>query len=489
MAVTMGFGLMAYRLEKQSVLDREDQALEIRLGMVGNALQQGGPPNGRGEPGGARPDKPPRKGNEGRRPAQGERPRPPDDEDWFWEEEPPPPPRREDRDFTAFQTAQMQQMFNAADRDPCYFIVWNRDGRVMTRSANAPAEAAFPSREALRGMKNATRLRDGMRELYHFTPPGDCLLVGKSSANTDRYMHEFAVKVTAIGGALLMFGLAVGWWISSRALRPITDISRAAERIAQGHFNERIQTQDTESELGELAALLDDTFQRLDAAIEEQARFTSDAAHELRTPVSVILAQSQLALSRERSAESYRATIEMSQRAAQRMHGLIESLLQLAVLDTESSQNLQACDLALLCRETLPLLQPLAEEKHIVIDEQFASAPCRANPDHIAQVLINLVGNAVKHCPEETTVHVLTGRTEHEVFLSVRDNGPGIAADHLPQVFERFYRTDKSRNRATGGSGLGLAICRRIAEAHGGAMSVHSVLGAGTEFTLKLPLA
>lgn len=296
-------------------------------------------------------------------------------------------------------------------------------------------------------------------------------------------IHDFTRKLVAISSAVMVLGLSIGWWLSGRALRAIAEISATAARIAEGNLAERIGTRETESERGQLSTVLDHTFQRLDHAFAEQARFTSDAAHELRTPVSVILGQAQLALARKRSVEEHRTTIETCQRAARRMNSLIESLL-----DAEREESkLRACDLAAICRDHLAMMQPSADEKGIVLKTDFTAAPCLADPERLSQVLDNLVGNALKFSPPGSECQILT-RLEHgEAILQVSDHGPGISAVHLPHLFERFYRADASRNRATGGAGLGLAICKSIADAHHGTISAESEWGKGSTSTLRLP--
>lgn len=450
LAMTGAFGVTAYRLEKTNAHRRMDDDLKGRLGVLTVALERGKPP---GAEGGERPPPPPRGQRHG------------------------PPP--------GFQAPEIKAAFSPKEPDPYYFHVWTRDGDPLASSAAAPEGIPLPATAVL---DPKSRLRDGYRECYLFTPPGECLLVGRSTASVDKAMRDFALKTAGIGGGLLAIGLAVGWWISSRALRPISAISAAATRISEGHLKERIHTPETESELGKLATLLDETFQRLDAAFEEQARFTSDAAHELRTPVSIILAQSQLALSRERDASYYRETIETSQRAAKRMQAMIESLLQLAVLDaTTGVPGLKPGDLAVVCQEHLPALRVLADERDTRLLADLQPANCRMNADQIGQILINLVANAVKFSPAGSEIRVATGVRDGRAFLSVIDNGPGIAAEHLPHLFERFYRTDKSRSSATGGTGLGLAICKRIADAHGGTLVAKSQEGRGSDFILEMP--
>ena len=448
LAVTSAFGVTAWRLEKENLVKRLDEELQQRLVLVSTALQQGGPRAG------------------APRPAPGH-----------------PPPR--DAMLAGFRSPGFIARFDGGPPETFYYQVWSRTGEPLSRSAGAPEGIPLPAKST---MDTKARERGGYREAYLFTPPGECLLVGRSAAPMKRAMKEFAWKTAGVGGGLLAAGLAVGWWISSRALQPISAISTAAARIAAGNLKERIATSETESELGRLAALLDDTFRRLDSAFDEQARFTSDAAHELRTPVSIILAQSQLALARERDLGFYKETIEASLRAARRMQSVIDSLLQLAVLDASAGAvDLKPGDLAVVCAESLSALRVLAREKGIALVDRLRPANGRMNAEQVGQVLANLVGNAIKYSPAGPTVTVETGTRDEWAFLSVADDGPGIAPEHLPHLFERFYRTDRSRHSATGGTGLGLAICRRIAGAHGGSVSVESATGKGSVFCFRLP--
>jgi two-component system OmpR family sensor kinase len=486
-AVIAAFCVTTYRLQESNARRRGDVALDARLstltGMLGRRGMPGPPPR--------RPEGPPAdglgpQGDQGAPPTRGLPPN---------AELPPPrreggPPRDPDRGPgpDVFEAPEVTSLFNARDEAPFYFCVWTRNGPLLAKSERAPNNVPRPKSTERASLEKMTRDRAGFREMYTFTPPGECLLVGQSAAPVEREMRDFAWKLAAISAGILAIGLAGGWALASRAIRPIAQISNAASRIAAGHLAERIHTSETESELGRLAAVLDDTFQRLDAAFAEQARFTSDAAHELRTPVSIILGQAQLALGRERSAQEYRATIETCQRAAKRMHGLIESLLQLSVLDAAKNPLARRpCDLADLSREHFEMMRPLAAEKRIELEADLAPASCFADAGGISQIIVNLLTNAVKYSRSGDKVRVSTHRENGCAILSVTDTGPGIAATHLPHLFERFYRADASRNRTTGGAGLGLAICKSIAEAHGGKLTVESTPDVGSCFTLRIP--
>lgn len=474
LAVLSGFGATAYRLQYANAFRHLDGELQSRLALLHDGMgrhpQSGGPPDARGGPGAPPDGRPGPPGNNGFAP-------------------PPPPPSGDDapppRPPEFHVPAEVDALVASGTAPRCYYKLWSRRGDSLAASDGAPAGVFLPERTTA-GVK--IRRREGMREAYEYTPPGECMLVGTSEAELHREMARFAAWLFLCGGTVLVLGLAGGWWVATRTLAPIAQIGRAATRIASGHLEERIGVGESESELGQLAVLLNTTFSRLETAFAEQARFTSDAAHELRTPASIILAQTQLALARPRSAEELRETVETIRRAAQRMQSLIESLLALARLDAPSEPlAVRPCDLADLAREQIDLIRPLAEERGITLLEELGPSPCAADPLRLAQILTNLLSNAVKYSRPGDSVRLTTGRKNRHAVLCVADTGPGIAAEHLAHLFERFYRADSSRNRSTGGAGLGLAICKTIAEAHGGAIKVESAVEKGTAFTLSIP--
>ena len=234
--------------------------------------------------------------------------------------------------------------------------------------------------------------------------------------------------------------------------------------------------------------ILNSTFARLESAFAEQVHFTTDVSHELRTPVAVIVSQTQMALARERSAPEYRESLEACERAAQRMRRLIESLLQLARLDAGQEEiRATGFDLAGVTKDCAELLRPIATEKKVRIETKLAPVRASGDADKIAQVITNLLSNAVQYTPEQGTITLETRSQDGLAVLTVSDTGIGISAEDLPHVFDRFYRVEASRSRDKGGSGLGLAIARAIIHAHGGTIGVSSEPGKGTTFTVRLP--
>jgi heavy metal sensor kinase len=376
------------------------------------------------------------------------------------------------------------RLFDAVDSPAgFYFVVWGKDGRVVDNS-DPDKDIPQPRREPPRN----ARTRGTARELIQFTPRGETVLVGRSIARETADMRRLGLLLLVSGAGILAVGLIGGSFVATRALRPIESISNVALKIASGDLAQRIPNTENESELGRLVSILNSTFARLEAAFSEQVRFTTDVSHELRTPVAVIVSQTQTALARERSAADYKGTIEACQRAAQRMRGLIESLLQLARLDAgQEKLNLADVDLAKTTEECVAMLHPLAAEKSITLSSETQPTPCHADSERIGQIITNLLTNAIQYTPVNGKAIVRTELAGGMALISVIDNGPGIPAEDLPRVFNRFYRVEQSRSRDKGGSGLGLAISRGIVNAHGGTLEVSSTPGAGTTFTIRLP--
>jgi two-component system, OmpR family, sensor kinase len=368
-----------------------------------------------------------------------------------------------------------------------YYASWSPRFDVVALSTNAPPDL-LPDKTIPDSEGKALRTVGMNRELSHRPPNGYVVLVGTSLEPVYAELEKLALWLVLIGISITTAGWAMGWWLVVRALEPSGAISRTAEEIARGDLSKRIDSTETESELGQLASVLNSTFARLDAAFEQQRQFTSDAAHELRTPVSVILTQTQSTLNKERTGDEYRETLDACQRAAQRMRRLIESLLQLARLDAgqETMRRIQF-DLARTVGENIEMIRPLAHERRITIRAELGDASCQGDPERVSQVITNLLTNALQHNVDGGEVRVQTRTEEGRAVLVVADNGPGIASEHLPNVFRRFYRADAARTASQGRSGLGLAISSAIVNAHGGSIEVESKIGAGSTFIVRLP--
>ncbi|MBS0659169.1 MAG: HAMP domain-containing protein [Verrucomicrobia bacterium] len=366
-----------------------------------------------------------------------------------------------------------------------HYIIWRPNGELYARSVDGRFPTEVPPRDAV-----TPRDRDGLREAFGWLGTGECVLVNCSLEPDAAALRKLALTLAGSAVATVALGLIGGWWIATRAIRPIEDIGAAAARITSGDLSQRIPTAGQASELSALAEVLNTTFARLEAAFAQQVRFTSDAAHELRTPVSIILTQAQTTLARERTPEEYREAMGTAQRAARRMRGLIESLLELARLDAgKHGLKPAAGDLAEVAREAAELLGPLLAERNVTLQRELAPAPCRVDATRFGQVAANLLSNAVQHGRPGGVVRLATRLDGDQAVLEVADDGPGISERDLPHIFERFYRGDPSRTGgAKGRGGLGLSICKAIVEAHGGRIEAGPAEGGGACFRVRLPV-
>lgn len=371
-----------------------------------------------------------------------------------------------------------------------YFAIYHGNGEIF-KQARTPDDLPAPDFEPWDGegpQPPEFRQRGNLREVVQPGFFGIKVIVGRSIEPELAQLRHLAMLLAATGAGVLVVGLVGGWIISNRAVRPISQMSATAEAISVQNLSQRINVTETDSELGRLASVLNQMFDRLEAAFQRQVRFTADASHELRTPVAIILADAELTLTRERSPQDYRETIETCHRAARRMKSLVDALLTLARMDSgEFELHHQPFDLGQVAGECVDLLRPLACQRRLKLEFDAAPAEMNGDPERIAQVVMNLVTNAVNYNRDDGEVRVNVARENGEVVLSVADTGIGIPLEDQAHIFERFYRVDKARSRELGGSGLGLAICRSIVQAHRGTISFTSEPDQGTTFVARFP--
>lgn len=294
-----------------------------------------------------------------------------------------------------------------------------------------------------------------------------------------------------VGASLLLLLLTAGLLavLLRRGLAPLEALSRAAAEMTPKHprFNAPASAHGTE-ELAVLAQALESATRRLEEAFVQQQVFVNDAAHELKTAVTIIKSSLQLLASRPRSAREYARGLETCTADCARMEELVQRMLQLARFEREPVRATVECDVAEVARDVATHMERLAEIRGVAVAVEAAvAAPTRLDQDACSSLLANLLLNAMQHTPEggSVTATVAAGAA---ITIEVRDTGRGIAPEDLPHLFERFWRGDHSRARTTGGAGLGLSICKAIVDSCGGEIAVTSRLGEGTCVTVKLPL-
>jgi two-component system OmpR family sensor kinase len=386
--------------------------------------------------------------------------------------------------------------------------VVDREGRVLTKSANL-AEA-LPLSESARDaaatnisafterviLKDGTSLRLVSVPVTTFRD-SQSAVIGFAQVALPESLREAQLQsiLMRLIGAVIA-ATVIAWLLATLLaktwLRSVDVAADSAHRIGSGEtLRERLFVPKDEDEIARLARAFNELLDRLESAHGTQQRFLADASHELRTPLTVMRGEIEVALRRERPAEEYREVLESSREEIERLARLTENLLSLARSDAgESLMTREAVDLAGLCERVRDALSAAAAEKRMVLAvEAPESVWVQGDAGALERACLNLVENAIRYSPDGESVTLRAWADGREAVLSVSDTGPGIGAEHLPHLFQRFYRVDKARSREHGGAGLGLAIVEALVKAHGGSVAVSSVVGKGTIFTVRLPLA
>lgn len=326
---------------------------------------------------------------------------------------------------------------------------------------------------------------------------------------SDRTITAWAQVGTATGGlhdrvqrlrlwlalaSLVFFAsvIACVYYLAGQWLRSLAIATETAERLSQAEIGLlRLITPADEPEINRLTNALNQILDRLNEAHKAQQRIVADASHELRTPLTILRGEIEVALRRERSTERYRAVLASNRDEIVRLCRIVENLLTLAHADAgEVLMKTEVVNLGTLVTAVCTKLSALAEAQGVTLRADLPEqAVVTGDPLALESALTNLVENAVRHSPPEETVRVRVEVQPAEVLIEVIDEGVGIAPEHLPRLFERFYRVDKARSRQLGGAGLGLAIVKMLVEAHGGRVEVRSTVGSGSTFSIRLPLA
>lgn len=400
----------------------------------------------------------------------------------------PPPPRGPGRggppsweDFLA----ELELPGNSHEHGPAalVFAIWRSDGKLI-HDSGMPEYLLLSIPE----VTSEPELWDDppWRLGAMLGPERTVILVVQEMGFLDHRLKSLARNLILFSGLAMGLGLLGGWFVSERILRPVQEISETATAINANNLSKRIEIAPLDRELVPLGTALNAMLDRLDRAFQNQVRFTADASHEMRTPLTVVTWQAEWALSRPTRPEAeYREALEACLRGTKRMERLVEDLLELARSDAGTGTDLpEPMDLAMVVSEALSLLAPKAKAENIELIDDLQSTLINARPERIQRVAINLIGNAITHNPAGTVVRVTTG-TDNGPFLKVSDNGVGIDPDAQAKLGERFFRPDASRSKV--GTGLGLALVKGIVEAHGAELLIESEPGKGSSFTVKFP--
>lgn len=310
--------------------------------------------------------------------------------------------------------------------------------------------------------------------------------IDEATANLRRQM------VLGVPIVLALLGIG-GFILANRALKPLAQITRTAQRVhLSGDLTQRINYQGAEDELGRLAIMFDEMLNSLQRTFEREQRFNADVSHELRTPLTAMKGRLSVTLSQPRTTQAYEITLKAFDHEVDRLIRLSSDLLLLSRLERSSNikEDPEVLELGELLEAIADQVQPLADLKAIQFRALLsAGLTVQAQPDHLIRLFLNLLDNAIKHTPEGGKVILAAQPIDNQLQVTISDTGCGIAPEHLPYLFERFYRVESDRSRRTGGAGLGLAIAYEIAQLYGGSITVESRQNWGTTFMVTLPLA
>ena len=390
--------------------------------------------------------------------------------------------------------------------DGVVVIVRDGDGGVLRR-VNIPAKGDADSavwREAIGSGEPAsgTAMLSGDDPYYVYAVPVDppegqarVVEAAKRYEPAQDALEVFGTVLVAGIGAAIVLSIGGAYLLAGAALRPVEAVTRAAQEMGEGELSKRLPVANPGDEVGRLAATINGLLSRLEAAfarreeaLERQRRFAADASHELRTPLTAISGHARMLdeWALEEDPQRAKRSVRAIRAAAARMRTLVESLLILTRGDESTGLDVGRNDLASVAEEATQAARTAADEK-VSIEYVRPKRPVEAtfDRDRVFQVATILLDNAVKYTNEGGSVLVRVEEEDGGAVLEVSDTGVGIPEDDLPLVFERFYRTDRSRTDS--GVGLGLSIARQIAEAHGGEIRARSAPGKGSTFTLHLP--
>ena len=307
--------------------------------------------------------------------------------------------------------------------------------------------------------------------------------------DVDRELHEhLIVAAMAIPASVVAAG-GLAYVLARKALAPMKRLHHLTEQITAEHLDRRLPIANSNDELGHLTRTINAMITRLERSFGEIRRFTADASHELRTPLMAIRTEAEIALGGPSITAEHQRLLESILEECDRLSRLTNQLLTLSREDAGVARQIrERVDLAALVSGVVDTMRMVAEAKGLHLHIECSTAvPVQADGARLRQVFYNLLDNAIKYTPEGGAVEIRVGTEDQIAVATVRDTGIGIPPEHLPRVFDRFYRVDKARSRAEGGTGLGLSIAKTIVVAHGGRIDLTSTPDQGTICTVRLP--
>jgi two-component system OmpR family sensor kinase len=392
-------------------------------------------------------------------------------------------------------------------RPPSKFYVRaiSPDGHILTAINDRNAEPALPADNDVGPNPTTLSSVSGSdiewRGVSVHGPQGGLTTVAVDLSDVDHTMRSLVLLQAGIGAAVLVVVGIAGFVVVHRSLRPLAEVEQTAAAIASGELDRRITERDPRTEVGRLSSALNGMLSQIQQAVaasessaetartseERMRRFITDASHELRTPLTTIRGFAELY--RQGAARDVSMLLSRIESESSRMGLLVDDLLLLARLDVQRPLDRNRVDLLALASDAVHDGRAIDPDRTITMEvfDGPGIPEVLGDEPRLRQVLSNLVANAIQHTPESADIRVRVGTDGDDAVLEVADDGPGMSQEDAQRIFERFYRADSSRARASGGTGLGLSIVNSLVKAHGGSVTVTTAPGAGCCFRVTLP--
>lgn len=369
--------------------------------------------------------------------------------------------------------------------DPAGATIGQTTGMERLLPANifppvASREIAAPTEHRVAGKSFALTTTRALADGQQFT-----IQVAQDRSSDEQVERKFGILVLVVLSGSILASVLIAIPVTRRGLRPLEEMKRSLERIGPTHLNERVASANWPRELQPMAIAFDEMLKRLDDSFTRLSQFSADLAHELRTPIANMMGEAQVALSRDRSSAEYRETIESATGECERLSGIVDNLLFVARADAAREPVARKqFDARAAVEKIAAFYETIAEDHHVAINCS-GQGQISADPAMFERAVGNLVDNALRFTPENGSIEIALAERATDFEVAVSDNGSGIAPEHLPRVFDRFYRADSSRG--SDGAGLGLALVKSIVDLHGGSAKISSEVGHGTIVTLRFP--
>lgn len=384
----------------------------------------------------------------------------------------------------------------AGEHTPYWIRIIDSNGGTVAETPGMdrliPVRTFPAARELSDALRNRSDYRSGPKQFSlvafneRFNGRAYTLQVAQDRSSDEQVERNFALLfITVLAGGVVASAL-IAIIVTRRGLQPLRQLTQSFGRIGPDHLKEHVGSGGWPRELQPLTTAFDEMLKRLDDSFTRLSQFSADLAHELRTPIANMMGEAQVALTRDRTAPEYREIIESTVAEWERLSRIVDNLLFVARVDAEREPIARKrFDARAAVEKIAAFYQTVAEDHHVTIS-CGGEGQMYADPDLFERVVGNLLDNALRFTPEHGSIHIALSKNNGDFEVAVRDSGSGIAQEHLPRVFDRFYRADSSRT--SGGAGLGLALVKSILDLHGGSATIKSEIGRGTTVKLMFPL-